>query len=97
MESSNMQQWRLRAANRIGIPRRMEGSEHGDGQAEKEPAEYGAPPTEDEPEPTHVHTEEEMSEPEREDPLAGVTESGRIDEMDLEDRAIRNADCRELS
>ena len=53
-----------------------------------ESAQYGAPLTEDEPEPFHVRTEDEMTEPEGEDPLAGLNESDRI-EMDLEDWARR--------
>ena len=94
IESSNLQEWRRRTADRIATPRNngeQQGDEveqeHGEEQ-EEDSATYGAPRSEDEPEPTHVHTEEEMSEPECEDVLAGLTENDRI-EMDLTDWARR--------
>ena len=89
IESSNLQEWRRRTADRIATPRNNEdqqldevGQEHGEEQ------EGSSTSSEDEPEPTHVRTEEEMTEPEREDPLAGLTESDRI-EMDLSDWSRR--------
>ena len=96
IEGSNVESWRRRTANRVGTPRRMEVSENrGEEQVQDEvqveeddSAQYGAPLTEDEPEPFHVRTEDEMTEPEREDPLAGLNESDMI-EMDLEDWARR--------
>ena len=97
IESSNLANWRRRTANRIGTPRSgatfdhdaEEEREQGDEQdGEEDSAQYGAPATEDEPEPVHARTEDEMTEPEREDPLAGLTEGGMI-EMDLQDWSRR--------
>ena len=97
IESSNLANWRRRTANRIGTPRsgatldydageEREQGEEQDG--EDDSTQYGAPSTEDEPEPVHAHTEDEMTEPEREDPLAGLTEGDMI-EMDLQDWSRR--------
>ena len=91
MESANLQQWRVRTANRIGTPRAREAAEHEmEEQLEEDSAVYGEPQTEEEPEPTNIRTEEEMSEPEREreDPLAGLTEED-MEDMDLQDWSRR--------
>ena len=87
MESANMQQWRMRTANRIGTPRAREATEDEmEEHFEEDSAVYGEPHTEEEPEPTNIRTEEEMSEPEREreDPLAGLTEED-MENMDLQE------------
>ena len=91
MESANMQQWRMRTANRIGTPRAREATEDEmEEHFEEDSAVYGEPQTEEEPEPTNIRTEEEMSEPEREreDPLAGLTEED-MENMDLQDWSRR--------
>lgn len=83
IESSNLAAWRRRTADRFATPRGNR-EQPEDGREGEESSTYGAPASEEEPEPTHVHTEDEMTEPEGEDPLAGLT-AENVQDMDAED------------
>lgn len=82
IESSNLAAWRRRTADRFATPRGNR-EQPEDGREGEESSTYGAPASEEEPEPTHVHTEDEMTEPEGEDPLAGLT-AENVQNMDAE-------------